>query len=251
VPTKGTGDNVPKLEAGDIDLGLVSGEVAHELFAGLGRPVTKLTVISVMYSTPGLFIVRADSRYRRIADLKGRPVVWNGRGSCLAVQARYVMDGLGLDIDKDFEPIYPDNLTKAADGARRPSCGAVGQQCPLASFVKVTSSTRGGRFVVPTAAEIQRIHEKHSFLTRLTVRPASIRPVQRDRNRRRLELHLARADLGDALGHRLAASLYKLGRAGTLSRQLMKRRQRTLCLQFQGRRCCNPALRGSTRKWNC
>src|SRR5260370_19647110 len=113
VPTKGTGENVPKLETGEFDLGLVSGEVAHELFAGLNRPVGKLKVISVMYSTPGMFAVRADSRYRRIMDLKGRSVVWNGRGSGFAVQARYVIDGLGLDMDKDFEPIY---LTRLADG---------------------------------------------------------------------------------------------------------------------------------------
>src|SRR5437899_9462394 len=62
VPTKGSGDNVPMMEAGDLDLGLVAGEVAHELFAGLNRPVGKLKVISVMYSSPGMFVVRADSR---------------------------------------------------------------------------------------------------------------------------------------------------------------------------------------------
>src|SRR5262245_6771247 len=50
VPTKGSGDNAPMLEAGDLDLGLVSGEVAHELFTGLNRPVGKLKVISAMYS---------------------------------------------------------------------------------------------------------------------------------------------------------------------------------------------------------
>src|SRR5438876_971474 len=49
VPTRGTAENVTKLEAGDIDLGLVFGEVAYELFAGIGRPVSKLKVISVMY----------------------------------------------------------------------------------------------------------------------------------------------------------------------------------------------------------
>jgi uncharacterized protein len=113
VPTRGSGDNVPMLEAGDLDIGLVSGELAHELFNGLNRPVGKLKVISAMYSTPGMFAVRADSRYHSISDLIGRRVVWNGRGSGFAVQAHYVMDGLGLDMDKDFEPIY---LTRLADG---------------------------------------------------------------------------------------------------------------------------------------
>src|SRR5215475_9514083 len=110
VETKGTSENVPRLEAGSIDLGLVSGEVAYELFTGVNRPVGKLKVISAMYSIPGMFVVRADSRYHSIVDLKGRPVVWNGRGSGLALQGRYVMDGLGLDPDKDFEAIYLDRM---------------------------------------------------------------------------------------------------------------------------------------------
>src|SRR5262245_10926365 len=69
VPTRGTSENVPKLEAGEIDLGLVSGEVAYELFVGVNRPASKLKVISAMYSIPGMFVVRADSRYHRILDL--------------------------------------------------------------------------------------------------------------------------------------------------------------------------------------
>jgi hypothetical protein len=91
-PSKGSGENVRLLEAGEVDLALVSGEVANEVFAGINRPVGKLKVISVMYSTPGMFVVRADSRYHSITQLKGRPVVWNTPGSGFAVQARYVMD---------------------------------------------------------------------------------------------------------------------------------------------------------------
>src|SRR5258708_15008805 len=143
VPTKGTGDNVPMLEAGDIDLGLVSGEVAHELFAGLNRPVGKLRVISVMYSTPGMFVTRADSRYHRIVDLKGRPIAWPGRGTGFTVQARYVMEGLGLDMDKDFEPIYIETLAEGPalviDG-RAAALGGGGLRWP--GFVNVPNRPR-------------------------------------------------------------------------------------------------------------
>jgi TRAP-type uncharacterized transport system substrate-binding protein len=58
-------------------------------------------------------VVRSDTRFREISDLRRREVVWNGRDSGLAVQARYVMDGLGLDAAKDFQPIY---LERAGDG---------------------------------------------------------------------------------------------------------------------------------------
>jgi uncharacterized protein len=222
VPTKGSGDNVPMLEAGDLDLGLVSGEVAHELFSGLNRPVGKLKVISAMYSSPGMFVVRADSRYHHIADLLGRRVVWPGRGTGFAVQARYVMDGLGLDMDNDFEPIY---LTRLTDG---PPMIIDGQAAALwggglrwPGFVKVATSTRGARFIVPTAEEIKRIQSKYDFLAKLAV-PAGLYPGQYDR----LEtvgtwsFIMARVDLEDSVGQRLAADLYKAERTGLLTKQL-------------------------------
>jgi len=49
VSTGGVQDNVALLEQGKLDLALVFGEVAHELFAGVGRTPTRLKVISVMY----------------------------------------------------------------------------------------------------------------------------------------------------------------------------------------------------------
>src|SRR4051812_30249835 len=36
--TKGSTENVPRLEAGTLDIALVQGEVVHESLAGVGRP---------------------------------------------------------------------------------------------------------------------------------------------------------------------------------------------------------------------
>jgi TRAP transporter TAXI family solute receptor len=222
VPTRGTGDNVPMLEAGDIDLGLVSGEVAHELFAGLKRPVTKLTVISVMYSTPGMFVARADSRYHRILDLKGRPVVWNGRGTGFAIQARYVMDGLDLDIDTDFEPIYVERLTDGPpmviDGRAAALWGG-GLRWP--GFVEIANNPRGARFIAPTAEEIERIRAKYDFMKQMTV-PAGLYPHQYDpiETVGTWSFILARPGFDELIGRRLAATLYKAERTGILPKLL-------------------------------
>ncbi|HEX9124858.1 MAG TPA: TAXI family TRAP transporter solute-binding subunit, partial [Methylomirabilota bacterium] len=83
--TKGSTENVPLLEEGQLDLALVQGEVAHEALAGIGRPPTKLMILAAMYTTPGMFVVRGDQPYRAIADLKGKPVAWGARGSGLVV----------------------------------------------------------------------------------------------------------------------------------------------------------------------
>ncbi|MFL5046192.1 MAG: TAXI family TRAP transporter solute-binding subunit, partial [Xanthobacteraceae bacterium] len=104
--TKGSTENVPLLEDGKLDIGLVQGEVAYEALAGIGRPPADLKIIAAMYSTPGMFVVRADSPARTIADLKGKPVAFGARGSGLVILARYVLDGLGLDAEKDFHAIY-------------------------------------------------------------------------------------------------------------------------------------------------
>ena len=113
VNTKGSTENVPLLEAGELDIALVQGEVAHEALNGIGRAPAKLLIIAAMYSTAGMFVVRADSPYRSIADLRGKPVAFGAKGSGLVILSRNVLDGMGLDQNQDFQAIY---LDKAGDG---------------------------------------------------------------------------------------------------------------------------------------
>ena len=77
-----------------------------------GRAPT-LKIITAMYSTAGMFVVRGDSAARTIGDLKGKPVAFGAKGSGLTILSRYVLDGLGLDQNKDFQAIF---LDKAGDG---------------------------------------------------------------------------------------------------------------------------------------
>jgi uncharacterized protein len=224
VPTKGTTENAPKLEAGELDIAMVSGEVAHELFGGIGRPPTKLKIVVAMYSTPGMFAVRADSRYRTITDLKGRPIVWNEKGSGIAIQASYMMSGLGLDLDKDFQAIYPDNRTEGPamvlDG-RAVALWGGGLRWP--GFIEMANSVQGVRFVVPNADEIKTILAKHSFLRQVTT-PAGLYRGQYDALNTvgTWSYVLARDGLDDEVGYRLATDLYRIEKAGTLSRLLVE-----------------------------
>ncbi len=236
IPTKGVLENVSLLESGELDIGLAYGEVAYELFMGVGRSPTKLKVISAMYSTPGMFVVRADSRFHRIADLKDRPVVWGGRNSAPAVQARYAMDGLGLDIDKDFRAIYTDSLAEGSAMVVEGRAAALwGSGVRWAGFVQVAGSTRGARFVVPDFGEIERIHNKHNFLMRLTV-PGGLYRGQYDPidTVGSWSFILARADLDESVGYRLASSLYKIDRVGASSRQLAETTPRNTLAAIPG-----------------
>jgi TRAP transporter TAXI family solute receptor len=174
--TKGSTENVPLLESGQLDLALVQGEVAYEALQGIGRPPANLTIFAAMYSTAGMFVLRGDSPARTIADLRNKPVVFGARGSGLVILARYVLDGLGLDQLKDFEPIF---LDRAGDG---PAMVLDGRAAALwgggigwPGFNSVASA--GGRFLAPDAEQLRRIQAKHPFLKTLTV-PAGSYPGQ-------------------------------------------------------------------------
>src|SRR2546422_5810761 len=93
--TKGSGENVPLLEAGKLDIALVAGEVANSALAKLD---TRLRIVTAMYSTPGMFIVRGDSPHRTISDLRGRPVVLGAPASGITLLGRNVLQSLDIPV---------------------------------------------------------------------------------------------------------------------------------------------------------
>src|SRR5450759_2319666 len=168
--TKGSNENIPLLEAGSLDIALVAGEPSYEAFAGIGRPRTNLKILTAMYSSPGMFVVRADSPYRTIRDLVGKPVAFGARGSGLPILSRYVLDGLGLKQDEDFQSVY---LDRAGDGPAMVLDGRVaalwGAGIGWPGFTAMAGSAGGARFIAPDADEIARIRAKHTFLKQLHV----------------------------------------------------------------------------------
>ena len=209
--TKGSTENVPLLEAGSLDLALVQGEVVHEALTGVGRAPADLRVLAAMYSTPGMFVVRADAPYRSIEDLKGRPVAFGARGSGLIILARYVLDGLGLDRDRDFQAVL---LDAAGDGPAMVMDGRAaalwGGGIGWPGFTAVARGPAGARFLVPDLDGIQRIQRRHPFLKLMLV-PAGSYPGQS------AELHsvgswsfiMARPTLADEVAYRLARALHR------------------------------------------
>ncbi|MFN3656452.1 MAG: TAXI family TRAP transporter solute-binding subunit [Pseudolabrys sp.] len=168
--TKGSTENIPLLEEGKLDIALCTGEPFYEAIEGIGRPRAHLTILAAMYSTAGMFAVRPDSPVRTIKDLLGKPVAFGAKGSGLTILSRYVLDGLGLDQQKDFQAIF---LDKAGDG---PAMVLDGRAAALwgggvgwPGFA--TLAEKGCRFIAPTAEEATRIRGKHSFL-KSTVLPA-------------------------------------------------------------------------------
>ena len=218
--TKGSYENIPLLESGQLDIALVAGEPSYEAFKGIGRPATRLKILTAMYSSPGMFVVRADSPYRTIRDLVGKPVAFGARGSGLPVMSRFMLDGLGLKQDEDFQSVYLDH---AGDGPAMVLDGRVaalwGAGIGWPGFTTLAGSPGGARFIAPNAEEMNSIRARHAFLKSMTV-PAGSYPNQ-DTPIESLgswSFVVARADLDDAVAYRLARTLH--GAEGALCKKL-------------------------------
>ena len=207
--TKGSLENIGLLEEGKFDLALVQGVAAHEAFAGIGRPPVKLKVIAAIYSSPGMFVVKDASAARFVRDLVGQPVAWGTRTSGLTLMARYIMDGLGLDRDKDFKGTF---LQKAGDGPPLVIDGKVaafwGAGIGWPGFTRVMKT--GGRFVGFTPEEVEKVTSKHDFLKAMTVPAGSYAGQKDDVNSIGVwSFILSRPDLPDEVAYKVVRALHK------------------------------------------
>lgn len=224
VNTKGSTENVPLLEAGALDIALVQGEVVFQSLQGIGRAPADLRLLTAMYPGAGMFVVRADSPYRSIDDLRGRRIAWGAQGSGLVLLGRYVMDGLGLDAARDFDPVY---LERAGDGPAMVLDGRVaalwGGGSGWPGFVTMAESSGGARFVAPDAEGIRRVLAKHPFLKPVTQPAGSFRGQAADiQSVGSWSFVMARPGLDEQTAYRIVRALETVRRAGALPPRLME-----------------------------
>jgi TRAP transporter TAXI family solute receptor len=226
--TRGSAENIPLLEQGRLDIALVQGEAAYEALSGIHRPgPANMRILWAMYSSPGMFVVRADSPYRTIADLKGKAVAWGAKGSGLVLLGGYVVDALGMDRDADFQAVY---LERAGDGPAMVQDGRVaalwGGGTGWPGFKAMAGAPGGARFITPGEEEIARILAKHTFLKRVAFPAGSYMGIERDTpSVGSWSFVFARTDLPEETAYRLARALHKAQSA--LGEKLAQAREST------------------------
>ena len=187
--TKGSNENIPLLEQDQLDIALVAGEPSYEAFMGIGRAATKLKILTAMYSSPGMFVVRADSPYKTIRDLVGQPVAFGAKGSGLPILSRYMLDGIGLKQDEDFKSIY---LDRAGDGPAMVQDGRAaalwGAGIGWPGFATMAAAPGGARFIAPDA-ERDRENPRQAHLSQAAdgARQQLSEPARGDRFDRLME----------------------------------------------------------------
>jgi TRAP transporter TAXI family solute receptor len=224
IATKGSKQNLPYLEEGKIDIGLVEGNAARKALDGIGRAPANLKVLSVMYPNPGMFVVRADSPYKTINDLKGKPIAFGTRASGLRILVGDVLDGIGLKPDRDFEQVI---LEKAADGPRLVLEKKVealwGAGIGWPGFMKVANGPAGARFIAPSDAQIKQILAKYPHLKTMSVPAGTYNGQDAQIDSVGLwSLILVRPDLPDEVVYRLARAIHR--GEGALAKRLKQGR---------------------------
>lgn len=225
--TQGSKQNLTYLEEGKIDIGLVEGNAARQALDGIGRAPANLKVLAVMYPNPGMFVVRADSPYQRIEDLKGKPIAFGTRASGLRILASDVLDGIDLVANRDFEVVI---LEKAADGPRLVLNHNVealwGAGIGWPGFVQVANGPAGARFIAPSAAQVKLILAKHPHLKTMSVPAGTYMGQDAQINSVGLwSLILVRPDLPEDVVYRLVRAIHQSEAA--LAKQLKQGRYTT------------------------
>lgn len=211
IATKGSKQNLPLLEAGKIDIGLVEGNAARKALEGIGRAPANLKVVSVMYPNPGMFVVRADSSYKTIEDLKGKPIAFGTRASGLRILVNDVLDGIDLKPEQDFKQII---LSKAAEGPRLVLDKKVealwGAGIGWPGFVKVSNGPLGARFIAPSSEQIRLVLAKHPHLKTMSVPAGTYKGQEKQIVSVGLwSLILVKPDLADEVVYRLAKAIHQ------------------------------------------
>ncbi len=211
IATKGSKQNLPFLEQGKIDIGQVEGNAARQALDGVGRAKADLKVLSVMYPNPGMFVVRGDSTYKTIEDLKGKPIAFGTRASGLRILVNDVLDGLGLNPERDFGQVI---LNKAAEGPllvldkKVEALWGAGIGWP--GFVKVSNGPAGSHFIAPTDMQITKILVKHPHLKRMSIPAGTYKGQEKQIDSIGLwSLILVKPGLPDAIVYRLARAIHR------------------------------------------
>ncbi len=247
VSTTGSIENLKQLEKSTMDLGLVQGQVAYEALHGIDRPITAAKVVTVAFVTAGKFAVRAESRFHSITDLKGARVVWGMRNSGNDLLGWRMMEAIGLDPEKDFQAIF---VTRAIDGPAMIIDGRAsalwGSGIGSPNFIRVANQLRGARFVTPNTNEMERMLARNSFLQRVTVPARTYRgqdaPIDTVGS---WTFMMARPDLDDTIGYRLAATLQKIERGSLPTRLLSQAKATETIAALQGL----DALQGGVKRF--
>jgi TRAP transporter TAXI family solute receptor len=152
---------VAAVHGGDADVAFALADLSYLAYLGQwdGPPLDRLRGIATLNTSPLYVLVRGDSGIRSLDDLRGRRVNLGQPGSSTAFTLEIVLQALGGDIRKSYEP-FQESLAKLADG--RVDATFVIDGYPLESVREALAG--GARLVALSETTTRGLRREHPFV---------------------------------------------------------------------------------------
>ncbi|MCI8453518.1 MAG: TAXI family TRAP transporter solute-binding subunit [Lachnospiraceae bacterium] len=167
--SNGSASNVRALMRGEVDLGLVSGDIAFAAVNGRDEfekePAEKLRAIAAVYPSLSNWLVLSEEDIEWVHELKGANIGIGPADSTTAFTAMLALGKLGIDADN--ASLTNCGLGTGADGVRDKKLTAVHgfAGIPIASFAALADDTPC-RILTYTDEELRSIIREGSFYYR-------------------------------------------------------------------------------------
>jgi TRAP transporter TAXI family solute receptor len=172
--TKGSLENIRRLESGNLQLALSNAAISYFALRGEAdwEKPHQIRAVVTMVPNVALFLTKADSGIRRIADLRGKRVIIGPEGAGFEMFVRPILEEHGLKFE-DFSPLYAEQsraVDLLADGAA--DAAFLGGAVPTPSIQQACNTL--DVFLIPYDNDARRrLAEKYPFFE-LTVIPRQI-----------------------------------------------------------------------------
>jgi len=171
-PTGGSIENLTLMSRDEMQLGLVSSDVAVSAVTGTnqfeGNPLSVRAIIRGP-GAPTHLMVRADSTIQTVYDLRGKRVAVGAAGTGAEMQVDLLLQEFGLERGRDYTPEWL-GFNEAAQALQDRRLDAVFQQSapPGAAVVNLVNSI-DLRFITFDVAVLESLKEKHPFISITTI----------------------------------------------------------------------------------
>ena len=211
-PTGGTQESIAAVEAGRAEIAFATADATYMAYIGrlpsLPDRARHIRAIAVLYPDTLHLLVPAGSTIGSVADLRGRRVGLGQVGGATAVSAELVLSAFGLSLHDVRGVLFPRH-----EIAARFRAGALDAAFATGGHPSnwVTPPAQDGARLVPLAgAQIDQMRADYPFLKVVSIapgtypnQPAPVLTLAVD------ALLLCRADLDEAVVHRLTAGLFE------------------------------------------
>jgi len=236
--SNGSVDNVDGIADGRLESGFVQSDIAYGAYTGTGafadrEAVPGLRALASLYVESMQLVVRAESGIDTVADLRGRRVSLDSRGSGTQIDALLVLAAFGLGVE-DVDALY----VKPEQSIRLMAAGELDAFFIVAGYptpsVLETTGEQGARLVPIDGPEIDALIEQYPFFSHNLIPPGLYRGVPATPTLAVLAQWLVHERLDANLAHDITAALWHPTHRSVLDTGHVKGREITLETALDG-----------------